>query len=416
MANAHDFIVALPDGYRTHLGERAATLSGGQRQRIAIARAFIRRAPILILDEPTTGLDRESAQSVVGALRSLMRGTTTIVISHDPELIACADRVLVISGGRIVERGRRGDRSATDGAGTLLDGVGRQLPGLARALDPELTVGGLERALLDPAVRVEAVATQKLWLRRDGSCGVRYRLRLSGPGVGADDSAVVLGRVHRGGRDAEASVVSHLSGGIRGVKGRQAAAAPWRAWLGAVPEAALTVYRFPLDPDLPTLASAVDPRVLTTLEPFRGQGRYPSVSVVHHPREGACVLRYHALAAVREASFYGKVYGNDHGDVVDGFLRALAREQDHDIHLLVRFPEPVLYDPVLRLLLTESLTGEPLVPRLVKAVLGSQSEARPEVEARLRSAVRDTGRRWPPCTAATWRPPRSTPATRSSTA
>jgi ABC-type multidrug transport system fused ATPase/permease subunit len=105
MANAHEFITALPAGYATELGERGSTLSGGQRQRIAIARAFIRRAPILILDEPTTGLDAESALTVVGALRGLMRGKTTIVISHDLGLIRCADRVLVMSGGRIVESG-----------------------------------------------------------------------------------------------------------------------------------------------------------------------------------------------------------------------------------------------------------------------------------------------------------------------
>jgi ABC-type multidrug transport system fused ATPase/permease subunit len=105
LANAHSFIAAMPDGYDTQLGERGAMLSGGQRQRIAIARAFIRETPILILDEPTTGLDLESTQLVLTALRSLMRGKTTIIISHDPGLIRCADRVLVISGGRIAESG-----------------------------------------------------------------------------------------------------------------------------------------------------------------------------------------------------------------------------------------------------------------------------------------------------------------------
>ena len=80
-------------------------LSGGQRQRIAIARAFIRETPILILDEPTTGLDLESTQLVLTALRSLMRGKTTIIISHDLGLIRCADRILVIADGRIAESG-----------------------------------------------------------------------------------------------------------------------------------------------------------------------------------------------------------------------------------------------------------------------------------------------------------------------
>jgi ATP-binding cassette, subfamily B, bacterial len=104
-ANAHDFIESLPRGYDTEIGERGATLSGGQRQRIAIARAFIRRAPILVLDEPTTGLDSDSTRLVVGALRTLMRDTTTIIISHDPALVRCADRVLVLDEGAIVEEG-----------------------------------------------------------------------------------------------------------------------------------------------------------------------------------------------------------------------------------------------------------------------------------------------------------------------
>jgi ATP-binding cassette, subfamily B, bacterial len=104
-ANAHDFIEALPNGYDTEIGERGANLSGGQRQRIAIARAFIRNAPILVLDEPTTGLDADSTRLVVGALRTLMRGTTTIIISHDPVLVRCADRVLLVEDGGIAEDG-----------------------------------------------------------------------------------------------------------------------------------------------------------------------------------------------------------------------------------------------------------------------------------------------------------------------
>jgi len=115
MANAHSFIMAMPDGYDTQLGERGAMLSGGQRQRIAIARAFIRETPILILDEPTTGLDLESTQLVLTALRSLMRGKTTIIISHDPGLIRCADRILVIADGRIAESGEHNELMSARG-------------------------------------------------------------------------------------------------------------------------------------------------------------------------------------------------------------------------------------------------------------------------------------------------------------
>jgi ABC-type multidrug transport system fused ATPase/permease subunit len=104
-ANAHEFIERLPEGYDTWLGERGSNLSGGQRQRIAIARAIIRSTPVLILDEPTTGLDTEATQLVLAALRTLMAGKTTIIISHDLNLIRTADEILVVADGRIVQRG-----------------------------------------------------------------------------------------------------------------------------------------------------------------------------------------------------------------------------------------------------------------------------------------------------------------------
>ena len=104
-ANAHEFIEKLPDGYDTLLGERANNLSGGQRQRIAIARAFIRNTAILILDEPTTGLDAESTDLVLAALRELMRGKATIIISHDLNLIRHADKILTVKQGEIAQVG-----------------------------------------------------------------------------------------------------------------------------------------------------------------------------------------------------------------------------------------------------------------------------------------------------------------------
>lgn len=101
LANAHEFITRLPAGYDTVVGERGVTLSGGQRQRIAIARAAIRRAPIVILDEPTTGLDAENAQLVAQALARVTAGATTIIISHDPALTARAERQLRLIDGRL---------------------------------------------------------------------------------------------------------------------------------------------------------------------------------------------------------------------------------------------------------------------------------------------------------------------------
>ncbi len=116
LANAHDFIAALPQGYDTPVGERGATLSGGQRQRIAIARAAMRQTPILILDEPTTGLDHANEQAVVAALRRLAEGRTTFLITHDLTLATQADQVLYLEQGRIVEQGTHGGLMTQNGS------------------------------------------------------------------------------------------------------------------------------------------------------------------------------------------------------------------------------------------------------------------------------------------------------------
>ncbi|MDO5057450.1 MAG: ABC transporter ATP-binding protein [Lautropia sp.] len=115
LANADGFIDALPDGYDTVIGERGATLSGGQRQRLAIARVALRQCPILILDEPTTGLDRESEAIVRQAIDKLIRNRTTLMITHDLDLAARADRIVFIDQGRIAESGRHDELLARNG-------------------------------------------------------------------------------------------------------------------------------------------------------------------------------------------------------------------------------------------------------------------------------------------------------------
>jgi len=105
LANAHAFIMRLPKGYGTMVGERGVKLSGGERQRIAIARAFLADAPILILDEATSSLDSESEQEIQAAVHRLMKGRTAIVIAHRLSTVQALDRILVFDRGRIVEDG-----------------------------------------------------------------------------------------------------------------------------------------------------------------------------------------------------------------------------------------------------------------------------------------------------------------------
>lgn len=108
-AEADEFIRALPHGYATEIGQQGRRLSGGQRQRLAIARALLRNAPILILDEPTASLDRETAQRLLAPLLRLMQGRTVIMITHDLAIAAAASQVAVLEAGRLTELGRPAD-------------------------------------------------------------------------------------------------------------------------------------------------------------------------------------------------------------------------------------------------------------------------------------------------------------------
>jgi len=115
LANADEFIERMPEGYDTMIGERGMTLSGGQRQRITIARAIIRNSPILILDEPSAGLDAESEKLVFDALGNLMEGKTSIVIAHRLATVIRADVIFVIDDGKVVDQGTHKELLARGG-------------------------------------------------------------------------------------------------------------------------------------------------------------------------------------------------------------------------------------------------------------------------------------------------------------
>jgi ATP-binding cassette subfamily B protein len=114
-ANAHEFISALPMGYATTLGERGAKISGGERQRITIARAFLKDAPVLILDEPTSSVDSRTEAVILEALERLMEGRTTFIVAHRLSTLRHADRIVVINGGELIEEGTHASLMATDG-------------------------------------------------------------------------------------------------------------------------------------------------------------------------------------------------------------------------------------------------------------------------------------------------------------
>jgi ATP-binding cassette, subfamily B, bacterial len=156
-AGAHQFVERLPQGYDTRIGQRGRGLSGGQRQRLAIARALLRDAPVLVLDEPTTGLDSENATQILESIRRLMEGKTTIIISHDLHLVRQATRIVVLDRGRVVEAGNHEALITSDGLYTRLSqprqqdgetvsrpngraGDWRQKAGGGRWIDGEMTL------------------------------------------------------------------------------------------------------------------------------------------------------------------------------------------------------------------------------------------------------------------------------------
>ena len=136
LANADEFVVRMPGGYDTPIGERGITLSGGQRQRIGIARAFIRDAPVLILDEPTASLDTDSEHLVMEGLNRLMKGRTVIMITHRLNTIRGADTIIVLNNGIVAEQGTHDDLLALGGIYTGLYWTKPVAPGESPASPP----------------------------------------------------------------------------------------------------------------------------------------------------------------------------------------------------------------------------------------------------------------------------------------
>ena len=161
-ANAHDFISALPDGYDTELGEGGAQLSGGERQRISIARAFLKDAPILVLDEPTASIDSKTESVILDALDRLAVGRTTFIVAHRLATLGSPDTILLVEDGRILERGTREELLAQDGLFRQLHDA-QTVSRRPRVLDPAADAVALQQADASPTPDIAVVdALQRL--------------------------------------------------------------------------------------------------------------------------------------------------------------------------------------------------------------------------------------------------------------
>jgi hypothetical protein len=266
--------------------------------------------------------------------------------------------------------------TALDAGSTLVDGLRNRLPGLAAVTDATEVARRLDRTLLARGCHVEEATVGSLWYQSDGTCTLRYRIQCSGPDVAAAEH-FVLGRVFPDGTAAARYVSNTVLPVVRRSVG-EVPPRPWRSWAAGWPPLGLAVHPFPIDPGLPTLAAAMDPAAVDGLATIRSNRQTTSVRLVHHPREGACVLRYDLSpeggppGADHPVQVYGKVYGDSTGDTVDRFLRHCAGRRHGAGSLSARLPTSLGYDPAARLLLTRALPGRPLLPVVIRAALSSQ--------------------------------------------
>ncbi len=410
-ANADEFIEALPDGYDTDLSEQGSNLSGGQRQRIAIARAIIRGTPIMILDEPTTGLDAQSAELVLTGLRELMRGKTTILISHDPELLRSADRMLLLQSGRIVASGRPEqllgtgnghprlpvEQPAAGGLPAVHAGNGnghgaldaseidprlgselrRELPALDVALDEDSMRHHLQRMFEGAGWTVEHCTPGKALYVPDQGCTLRYRVRLAGGNGGGKRDVLVGGRLFADPQAARPFLRDRVSPLAERTRQRSEME-PFALPAIGVDELGMVAHAFPIDADLPGLVAATDAREMCgrlneTLSRSSGEKITfddCQVELASYARRGRCLLRYRLSRAeagpdgAAGHTVYGKLGAGGSApdrEVMDALRSRLNGAQG------VQIPRLLGTLPELDLALFEAIPGQPRIGQLLTA-------------------------------------------------
>jgi phosphotransferase family enzyme/ABC transporter family protein len=309
-AGAHAFVAELPQGYDTMLGDGGVGLSAGERQRIAIARTLLRDPPVLVLEEPTAGLDAESEAQVVEGLETLMRARTTVVVTHSPRLAALVDRVVVVERGTVARDGppdlvlpeEQSVRARpAPGSERTPAPVDRALPRMPELLDPDIMAEVMARSLGDGAAPPD-VRIRCLRYRPETNLVVHYDVGIDG-GWHHATATIARSDLARGARKSENVALADM------VNGRSPAEYP----LFYEPQLGALVQWLPLDLSLWALAvppAQRDVRLRAAGVPLTGYAEEPSL-LGYRPRRRAVarlnghVLTYHAGHAAFGAAVAG---------------------------------------------------------------------------------------------------------------